>query len=59
MIGHCSLLLASLMIESLVEKGAEELILTFLYISPDEVKVLSALKFRTATTLQHPKLVIS
>ena len=46
MISHCSLLLASLMIESLVEKGAEELILTFLYISADEVKVLSALKFR-------------
>ena len=39
-------LIASQFDESLVEKGAEELILTFLYISPDEVKVLSALKFR-------------
>lgn len=37
-------LIASQFDESLVEKGAEELILTFLYISPDEVKVLSALK---------------
>ena len=39
-------LIASQFDESLVEKGAEEQILTFLYISPDEVKVSSALKFR-------------